>query len=73
MEDDKDSAGVGAVDGGGDEPPFVLILASASETAVRYEDAEAMREELDFFVNIEVVGECVLRAIGEGIVEPMST
>jgi hypothetical protein len=54
IEDDKESAGVdvGVL-------PWLRARASASETAERYEVAEVMggRELLDFFLNIEGVGD----------------
>jgi hypothetical protein len=64
IEDDKERAGVDV-----GVWPWLRARASASETADRYEAAEAMggREVLVFFLNIDGVGEGGLRAIGEGI------
>jgi hypothetical protein len=61
IEDDKDRAGV---DVGG---RLTLARASACETATRYDEAEAMGDGVDFFLNIEGVGDDLVKAIGEGI------
>lgn len=61
-EDDRDSAGVelGVL-------PCALARASASETAERYE-AAVFSTGVDFFLNMDGVGDADWRAIGEGMV-----
>jgi hypothetical protein len=62
IEDDRDRAGV---DVGG---LLTLARASACETATRYDEAVAMRDGFDFFLNIDGVGDDLVNAMGEGIV-----
>ena len=61
-EDDNDKAGVEL-----GVAPWPLARASASETADKYE-AAVLSAGVDFFLNIEGVGDAGLIAIGDGIV-----